>query len=81
MTKEIKQAKEILIFDIEVFKHDTIIVFKRYNMHGYLTMHNDFKCLKDLIKDKLLIGFNNYSYDNYILAAILQGKSQEEIKK
>lgn len=81
MTTNISKAKEVLIFDIEVFKHDTIIVFKRYNMHGYLTMHNDFKCLKDLIKDKLLIGFNNYSYDNYILAAILQGKNQEEIKK
>lgn len=81
MTKEIKQAKEILIFDIEVFKHDTVIVFKRFNQPGYLPMHNDFKDLKDLIKDKLLIGFNNYSYDNYILAAILQGKSQEEIKK
>lgn len=81
MTTNISKAKEVLIFDIEVFKHDTIIVFKRYNMHGYLTMHNDFKGLKDLIKDKLLIGFNNYSYDNYILAAILQGKSQEEIKK
>ena len=81
MTTNISKAKEVLIFDIEVFKHDTIIVFKRYNMHGYLSMHNDFKGLKDLIKDKLLVGFNNYNYDNYILAAILQGKSQEEIKK
>ena len=81
MTKEIKRAKEILIFDIEVFKHDTVIVFKRFNQPGYLPMHNDFRDLKDLIKDKLLVGFNNYNYDNYILAAILQGKSQEEIKK
>ena len=81
MTKEIKQAKEILIFDIEVFKHDTIIVFKRFNQPEYLPMHNDFKDLKDLIKDKLLVGFNNYSYDNYILGAILQGRNQEEIKK
>ena len=81
MTTNISKAKEVLIFDIEVFKHDTIIVFKRYNMHGYLSMHNDFKGLKDLIKDKLLVGFNNYNYDNYILAAILQGKNQEEIKK
>lgn len=81
MTTNISKAKEVLIFDIEVFKHDTIIVFKRYNMHGYLTMHNDFKGLKDLIKDKLLVGFNNYNYDNYILAAILQGRNQEEIKK
>ena len=81
MTTNISKAKEVLIFDIEVFKHDTIIVFKRYNMHGYLSMHNDFKGLKDLIKDKLLVGFNNYNYDNYILAAILQGRNQEEIKK
>lgn len=81
MTTNISKAKEVLIFDIEVFKYDTIIVFKRFNQPGYLPMHNDFKDLKNLIKDKLLIGFNNYNYDNYILAAILQGKSQEEIKK
>lgn len=81
MIKEIKPSKEIIIFDIEVFKYDTIIAFKRFEKLGYFTIHNSFKDLKSLIKDKLLIGFNNYNYDNYILTAILQGKSQEEIKK
>lgn len=81
MMKEIKPSKEILIFDIEVFKYDTIIAFKRFEKLGYFTFHNSFKDIRSFIKDKLLIGFNNYNYDNYILAAILQGKNQEEIKQ
>lgn len=81
MIKEIKPSKEFLIFDIEVFKYDTIIAFKRFEKLGYFTFHNSFKDIRRFIKDKLLVGFNNYNYDNYILAAILQGKSQEEIKQ
>ncbi|MBU5668502.1 hypothetical protein KQI68_01475 [Peptoniphilus sp. MSJ-1] len=79
--RNLKGIDEILIYDVEVFKFNTIIVFKQYNKPGYCVFEDDFRDLKDLIKNKVLVGFNNYRYDDYILSAILEGKTQEYIKQ
>ncbi len=74
----------IITYDIEVLKHDWIMVFKEGE--DYRVIHNNSEELKSyidtLIKNKsILVGFNNYHYDDIILAGIILGKSPYEISK
>lgn len=74
----------IITYDCEVLKYDWIIVFKE--LDNYRVIHNNTEELKAYIdtlnNDKsILVGFNNYYYDNVILAAILLGKKPYEISK
>lgn len=68
-------------FDIEVFKFDWLIVL--ISDDGEVTeIHNDKEALKKRLSSKeILVGYNNYSYDDIILSAILMGKSNEDIYK
>lgn len=60
-------------YDAEVFKHDWLIVF--ISDDGNVTeIHNDRYALERTLSDiKYLVGFNNYSYDDKIIASILRG--------
>lgn len=75
--------EEFLFYDIEVFKHDTFFVFKDIDGELAGRFHNDtgFEGIKGLIEGKVLVGYNNYHYDDYILSAVLQGRDQELIKQ
>lgn len=72
--------KDFLFYDIEVFKEDTIIVFKDYKGNTKV-FHNDFSEVEDLIDNKILVGYNNYFYDDFILSAVLLKNTQYKIKQ
>ena len=76
-----------IFYDFEVFKYDWLVVFK--NGDKYTTIINDLEQLKSYMnraKSSILVGFNNYKYDDLILASLLLGKipykvSQRILKK
>lgn len=89
-------AKDYLVYDVEVFAKNSMVVFKdlegktvkvfsscldglgEYIDKGIVDIHG-YKNLEEYIKDKILIGYNNYHYDDYILyAMILVGRGQFE---
>ena len=74
----------IITYDCEVLKYDWIMVFKEGN--DYRVIHNNREELKayvdKLIEDKsILVGFNNYNYDNIIVAGILLNRNPYELSK
>lgn len=73
--------KEFLFYDIEVFKEDALVVFKDINKETVGVFHNDFEGIKDLIEGKVLVGYNNYNYDDYILSAMMKNKTLSNIKE
>ncbi len=69
----------IITFDIECLKHDWVVVFKSGD--HYEVIHNDVEKLKSYIeahKRDILVGFNNYHYDNIVLASMLMGRNPYE---
>lgn len=69
------------VFDFEVFKYDWLVVFKDIASGEYFIFHNDNYGVKQfLFEHKVLVGFNNKVYDNYILKAILCGADNALIK-
>ncbi len=74
----------IITYDIEVLKKDWIMVFKEGD--DYIVIHNNREELQTyvdkLVKTKsILVGFNNYHYDDIVLAGVLLGKDPYEISK
>jgi DNA polymerase len=61
----------IWAYDFEVFKHDWLVVFK--NDQSTVIFHNDQNKLKNWIRENkpILVGFNNYHYDDKILFNLL----------
>lgn len=55
------------IYDIEVFKEDWLFVAKTFDGKNKLICWNDSDRLRDWIKDKILIGFNNAAYDDVVI--------------
>lgn len=72
--------KDYLFYDIEVFKEDCLVVFKDIDKRIVNIFHNEFGEIEDLIKDKTIVGYNNYFYDDYILTAMINGNSPRQIK-
>lgn len=73
---------KLLFYDIEVFEKDSLVVFMDINGNevGHFWSARDrknndsdsgFEGVPGLIKDRILVGFNNYHYDDYILSAML----------
>lgn len=73
--------ENLLFYDIEVFKEDALVVFKDINKNVIKIFHNDFIGLSDLIEDKILVGYNNYWYDDKILTYMLDLRDVYQIKK
>ena len=62
---------KLIFYDFEVFKNDWLVVFKENN--NFVVIVNDKTLLKNYIKNNeksILIGFNNYNYDDLILAGL-----------
>jgi hypothetical protein len=76
-----QQDAQYMFFDIEVFKYNAMVVFKDENKKLLRVFHNNFKGLLDFIKDKVLVGYNNYHYDDFILHAMIEQKSNKQIKE
>lgn len=84
-------------YDIEVFKHQSCVVFKKYdgstdriftnNLSGLgfyidkgIIKEQGYQELKDYLKGKILVGYNNYHYDDYILN-VMSNKMKKDAEK
>lgn len=74
---------KIYIFDIEVVKHDWIVVLKNIETKAYTVIHNDNYHLREFLSqpDIVIGGFNNKHYDNWIVLTMILGGSNVEVKK
>ena len=79
---DIKDLRDICIYDIEVFIHDWLVVIYDIDNKRYETFHNDSRDIRRWISERrpILCGFNNKHYDDYILLGILKGNTPEEVK-
>lgn len=92
------ETKDFLFYDIEVFSHNSMIVFKNIeeetvkvfssSLNGLGDLYDKklitsagYAGLEDYIRDKTLVGYNNYFYDDYILYAMCLGFNDETIKQ
>lgn len=71
----------LLFYDVEVFKEDSLVVFKSANKEVVAIYHNNFEGLLELIRGKTLVGFNNYFYDDYIISKMINQWSPYQIKE
>lgn len=74
----------IISYDIEVLKYDWITVFKENG--NYRVIHNNKEELKAYINKlkqtkSILVGFNNYHYDDIVIAGTLLGGEPYDISK
>lgn len=71
----------MLFYDFEVFMYDWLVVFKYKD--NYKVIVNDKNELEKFIKEnkKILVGFNNYYYDDVILKAILTNQNPYKISQ
>jgi hypothetical protein len=68
------------IFDIEVFQFDWLIVYKEADT--ITRIHNDVEALKQRLSSiQILVGYNNNSYDDVVLAGILKGMDPYKLSK
>lgn len=70
-------------YDIEVFRYNWLIVFKRASDGEYFIFHNDNASVKEFMSDEdvLLGGFNSKHYDCHILKAICCGADNALLKE
>ena len=73
--------EKTLFYDIEVFKHDALVIFKDSNKNTVAEFHNNFLGLHDVIQDKTLVSYNGYFYDDIILHKMLEGWSVPQLKQ
>lgn len=74
----------IYIYDIEVFKHDNLFVFRDYFTKEWIVIENDLEALRTFYlenRDSMFIGYNSASYDNNVMRATLQGKNPYHVSK
>ena len=74
---------KIIVYDIEVFAHDWIVVFLDTSTGAWSVYHNDNAGVRAYMEQPGLVfcGFNNKHYDNHIAKAICCGASPELIKQ
>lgn len=75
----------IIVFDFEVFKYDTLLGINVIHEDGDITTIqswnlDEIKQLYLTYVDDFWIGHNNKHYDNIILSAIVTGKTQQQIR-
>ncbi|MDR1755227.1 MAG: ERF family protein [Eubacterium sp.] len=71
-----------IIYDVEVFLHDWLAVFKDHETGEYTVFHNDNEALTEYIDtDDIYIGFNSKHYDQHIIRTIVNGCTPQEIKE
>ena len=70
--------KGILFYDIEVYKYDSFVVFLDIdgNKVAYYHIDTGFDDLHELVKDNILVGYNNYFYDDFVLTTMLDRPSE-----
>lgn len=74
----------IYIYDIEVFSDDWIVIFRNPDAeNNHIVIHNDNHRLRAFLdrEDIVLGGFNNRSYDDWVMLTMLLGGSNIEVKR
>lgn len=71
----------LIVYDVEVFCEDWLVIFKDMETGKYTAIHNDNEELKQcLSEDSVYIGFNSKHYDQFIIKAICCGFVPQEVK-
>ena len=71
------------IYDIEVFSHDWLVVFRRVDDDHHIIIHNNNYQLKEFFmahSDDVFGGFNNRHYDDWIIQTMLSGGDNATVK-
>ena len=73
----------IIVYDIEVFKYDWLVVFYDTAVNSWSVYHNDADGVFLYMShpDRIFCGFNNKHYDNHILKAICCGADNALVKQ
>lgn len=74
----------LFVFDIEVFKHDILIVLRDYFTKEWFVFNNDLEGFRTFYlnhRDSLFVGYNNGGYDNHVVRGYLQGKNPYSLSK
>ena len=72
----------LYVYDCEVFAYDWLVIFKDYENKVFTVIHNDEEALKEFIDSECVYcGFNSKHYDKFIIKAICNGASIEEVKE
>jgi len=70
------------VYDFEVFPNDWMCVILNLANNRIIRIHNDKERLQSALSSKdILVGFNNYHYDDIILWAILTDQNPYEISQ
>ena len=59
------------VYDIEVFKDDWLFVAKSIDSQYKFIVWNDSEALREWVRNKILIGFNNSGYDDPVIRHIM----------
>ena len=72
----------LVVYDVECFSHDWLVVFKDIETGKYTVVHNDNEELKECINDDTVyVSFNGKHYDQFIIKAICCGFTPQEVKQ
>ena len=71
------------IYDIEVFAHDWLVVFRRVDDDHHVIIHNNNYQLREFFmahSDDVFGGFNNRHYDDWVVQTMLSGGDNAMVK-
>lgn len=73
----------IIVYDIEVFKYDWIVVFYDVSKNEWTVVHNNPEGVRWVMEqsDAIFCGFNNKHYDNQVVKGISCGAAPELVKQ
>lgn len=72
---------QLIFYDIEIFKHDAMVVFKDINYNVLAVFHNNFEGLLQLVTNKTLVGYNNYFYDDKVVSKMINHWTPNQLKE
>lgn len=73
--------KDLVFYDIEVYAYNAFVIFKDINKNVLKIFHNNFDGLRDFVKDKILVGYNNYFYDDLVLSKMMKSWNNAQLKE
>ena len=72
----------LIVYDVEVFSDDWLVIFKDIETKQYTVIHNDIDELKvSLSEECIYVGFNSKHYDQFIIKAIWSDFTPREVKE
>lgn len=73
--------KDLVFYDIEVYAYNAFVIFKDIDKNVLKIFHNNFDGLRDFVKDKILVGYNNYFYDDLVLSKMMKSWNNTQLKE